>query len=191
MPVLLGAAHVANTTACELLAWAGLALVVARIGRTGDCRWGWPEAWSLASAAGAVAIDGWLQALPGRLRLATALTTAAALPVVLPVLPPADIAWTYKTNQTLGETIGRAGRGALPPAELGRPGPPVPAYVTWAAEEVSHGVLYALFAGGGSGAYAESAAPDPGSCPREYGGSSAGSGFFCVRAGARKVPGKG
>ena len=39
MPVLLGAAHVANTTACELLAWAGLALVVARIGRTGDCRW--------------------------------------------------------------------------------------------------------------------------------------------------------
>ena len=39
MPVLLGAAHVANTTAYELLAWAGLALVVARIGRTGDCRW--------------------------------------------------------------------------------------------------------------------------------------------------------
>ena len=29
----------ANTTAYELLAWAGLALVVARIGRTGDCRW--------------------------------------------------------------------------------------------------------------------------------------------------------
>ena len=39
MPVLLGAAHVANTTADELLAWAGLALVVARVGRTGDCRW--------------------------------------------------------------------------------------------------------------------------------------------------------
>jgi len=36
----------------------------------------------------------------------SALTTAAALPIVLPVLPPADIAWTYKTNQTLGETIG-------------------------------------------------------------------------------------
>src|SRR5580658_9590223 len=34
MPVLLGAAHFANTTAYELLAWAGLALVVARIGRT-------------------------------------------------------------------------------------------------------------------------------------------------------------
>ena len=36
------AAHVANTTACELLAWAALALVVARIGRTGDCRWWLP-----------------------------------------------------------------------------------------------------------------------------------------------------
>jgi Dolichyl-phosphate-mannose-protein mannosyltransferase len=39
MPMLLGAARVANTTPYELLAWAGLALVVVRIGRTGDCRW--------------------------------------------------------------------------------------------------------------------------------------------------------
>jgi len=39
MPALLGGAHVANTSAYELAAWAGLALVVARIGRTGDCRW--------------------------------------------------------------------------------------------------------------------------------------------------------
>src|SRR5580704_7693211 len=39
MPVLLGAAHIANTTSYELLAWAGLALIVARIGRTGDSRW--------------------------------------------------------------------------------------------------------------------------------------------------------
>ena len=251
MPALLGSAHVANTTAYELLAWAGLALIVARIGRTGDCRW-WlagglvvglgladdhsagffavalfigallsggrrmvlnrwfaagaaiavafevPDLWWQAQhqwatiamthvlnqengglpnigtwvigqlglvtlalvwvwvaglrflwrserpmwralawaygllfvlfalttgaktyylaaayvyllAAGAVAIDGWLQARPGRLRnlmLATALTTAAALPLVLPVLPPADIGWTYKTSQVLGETTG-------------------------------------------------------------------------------------
>jgi Dolichyl-phosphate-mannose-protein mannosyltransferase len=251
MPVLLGAAHVANTSAYELLAWAALALVVARIGRTGDYRW-WlagglftglgvaddhsasffavalvigallsggrrmifnrwftagavvavafeiPDLWWQAQhqwatiamthalhaenggliniatfvigqlglvtlalawvwvaglrflwrsgrplwramtwaygllfvlfafttgaktyylaaayvyllAAGAVAIDGWLQARPGRLRnllLATALTTAVSLPVVLPVLPAADIEWTYKTNQTLGETVG-------------------------------------------------------------------------------------
>jgi 4-amino-4-deoxy-L-arabinose transferase-like glycosyltransferase len=60
-------------------------------------------------AAGAVAIDGWLAARPGRLRnllLATALTTAAAVPLVLPVLPPADIGGTYKVNQQLAESIG-------------------------------------------------------------------------------------
>jgi 4-amino-4-deoxy-L-arabinose transferase-like glycosyltransferase len=251
MPVLLGAAHIANTTAYELLAWAALALIVARIGRTGDCRW-WlagglvaglgvaddhsasffaialvigallsggrrmvlnrwflagaviavafevPDLWWQAQhhwatiamthalnqenggaasivtwifgqlgmvtlalawvwvagllflwrsgrplwramawaygllfvvfalttgaktyylgaayvyllAAGAVAIDGWLAARRGRLRnllLAAGLTTAVTLPVVLPVLPPADIGWTYKTNQTPGESIG-------------------------------------------------------------------------------------
>ncbi|MEU9362278.1 glycosyltransferase family 39 protein [Streptomyces sp. NPDC048301] len=39
MPVLLGAAHIANTTSYEILAWAAIALVVVRIGRTGDTRW--------------------------------------------------------------------------------------------------------------------------------------------------------
>ena len=251
MPVLLGAAHIANTTSYELLAWAGLALIVARIGRTGDRRWwlagglvtglgvaddhsaaffaiaivigallsggrrmlwnrwflagaaiavafevpdlwwqaqhGWATiamthalnqenggavnivtwvfgqlgvvtlalawvwvaglrflwrsgqplwkalAWAYGLlfvlfalttgaktyylgaayvyllAAGAVAIDGWLAARPGRLRnlmLLTALTTAVSLLVVLPVLPAGDIAWTYQTNPTLGETVG-------------------------------------------------------------------------------------
>jgi len=60
-------------------------------------------------AAGAVAIDRWLQARPGRLRnllLASALTTAVAVPLVLPLLPVADIGWTYKINATLGETVG-------------------------------------------------------------------------------------
>jgi hypothetical protein len=47
MPVLLASAHIANTTSYDILAWAGLALIVARIGRTGDTRW-----WL---AAGAVA----------------------------------------------------------------------------------------------------------------------------------------
>ncbi len=59
-------------------------------------------------AAGAVAIDGWLAARPGRLRnllLATALTTAVVLPIVLPVLPPADIG-TSKVNPELAESIG-------------------------------------------------------------------------------------
>jgi Dolichyl-phosphate-mannose-protein mannosyltransferase len=56
-------------------------------------------------AAGAVAIDGWLAARPGRLRnllLATALTTAVALPLFLPVLPPADVGG----NQALAESTG-------------------------------------------------------------------------------------
>jgi hypothetical protein len=39
MPMLLGSDRLANTTPYELLAWAGLALIVVRIGRTGDCRW--------------------------------------------------------------------------------------------------------------------------------------------------------
>lgn len=39
MPTLLGGGHIANTTSYMVLACAGLALVVARIGRTGDTRW--------------------------------------------------------------------------------------------------------------------------------------------------------
>ncbi|HTX26485.1 MAG TPA: glycosyltransferase family 39 protein [Streptosporangiaceae bacterium] len=61
-------------------------------------------------AAGAVAIDGWLHARPGRLRnlmLATAVLTAVTLPLELPVLPPAGLARTfYKSNPTPLETIG-------------------------------------------------------------------------------------
>ncbi len=33
MPVLPGGAHIANTTSCEVLAWAAITLVVVRIGR--------------------------------------------------------------------------------------------------------------------------------------------------------------
>ncbi len=60
-------------------------------------------------AAGMVAIDAWLAARPGRVRtllLASAVTTAAALPLVLPVLPAADIGWTYTVNQENAESIG-------------------------------------------------------------------------------------
>jgi 4-amino-4-deoxy-L-arabinose transferase-like glycosyltransferase len=39
MPVLLGADHLAGPTAIDLLAWAALALVAVRVGRTGDPRW--------------------------------------------------------------------------------------------------------------------------------------------------------
>jgi 4-amino-4-deoxy-L-arabinose transferase-like glycosyltransferase len=60
-------------------------------------------------AAGAVAIEGWLAARRGRMRdliVATAISSAVALPLVLPVLPAADIGWTYKVNQELAESIG-------------------------------------------------------------------------------------
>ena len=60
-------------------------------------------------AAGAVAIDGWLADRRGRMRdlmVATAISTAVALPLVLPVLPAADIGWTYQVNQELAESIG-------------------------------------------------------------------------------------
>ena len=49
MPALWGSAHVANTTAYAVLALAALALVVARIGRTGDPVGGWPPVWPPAS----------------------------------------------------------------------------------------------------------------------------------------------
>jgi hypothetical protein len=39
IPILLGTDHLANTTPYAVLAWAGLALIVVKIGRTGDCRW--------------------------------------------------------------------------------------------------------------------------------------------------------
>ena len=41
MPVVLGGDHLFGPTAFDIVAWAALALVVAKIGRTGDVRW-WP-----------------------------------------------------------------------------------------------------------------------------------------------------
>ncbi|MDI5970980.1 glycosyltransferase family 39 protein [Streptomyces sp. SL13] len=251
MPVLLGSGHIANTTSYEVLAWAAIALVVARIGRTGDTRW-WlavgalvgvgsefnhlaaifgtvllatallgparrttadrrllagaaiavllvlPDLWWQARhgwamvamtqalngehggainiitwivgqlgmsclamtvlwvaglrflwrsgrplwrclvtsyavlfvlfavttgaqvyylgglyvcllAAGAVGLDGWLHSRPGRLRgllTATAVSAAVSAVVVLPVLPPSEVAWTYGTSAISGETLG-------------------------------------------------------------------------------------
>jgi len=79
-------------------------------------------------AAGAVAIDGWLAARPGRPRnllLATGLTAALTLPIVLPVLPAADIGPTGTANMVAAESIGwpqlvrttRTVWASLPPAQ--------------------------------------------------------------------------
>jgi 4-amino-4-deoxy-L-arabinose transferase-like glycosyltransferase len=43
MPVVLGGDHLFGPTAFDMLAWAALALVAVRIGRTGEVRW-WPAA---------------------------------------------------------------------------------------------------------------------------------------------------
>lgn len=60
-------------------------------------------------AAGSVRAEGWLAANPGRLRRLmtwTAVTTAVALPLVLPVLPAKYIGWTYKINEEPAEAVG-------------------------------------------------------------------------------------
>lgn len=59
-------------------------------------------------ATGAVALDGWLASARHRrtLGVALALSVACALPIVLPVLPARDVAWTYALNQEPGESIG-------------------------------------------------------------------------------------
>ncbi len=60
-------------------------------------------------AAGAVSIERWLGAGQGhfrRLMTATAITTALALPIVLPVLPARYIGWTYKINEEPAEAVG-------------------------------------------------------------------------------------
>jgi 4-amino-4-deoxy-L-arabinose transferase-like glycosyltransferase len=62
-------------------------------------------------AAGLVAIDRWLTARTGPRRIralliATAATTAAVLPVALPVLPASDIGWVNGINQTPAESLG-------------------------------------------------------------------------------------
>ena len=91
------------------LAWAyGLLFVLFAV-TTGAQIYYLAGAYPYLLAAGFVAIDGWLAARHGRVRnlmLATALTTAAALPIVLPVLPAADAGWTYKVVQENGESVG-------------------------------------------------------------------------------------
>ena len=93
----------------QALAWAYGLLFVFFALTTGAKIYYLAGAYVYLLAAGAVAIDGWLAAQPGRLRnllMATGITTAVALPIVLPVLPAADIGWTYTVNQDPAESIG-------------------------------------------------------------------------------------
>jgi len=93
----------------KAMAWAyGLLFVLFAV-TTGAQVYYLAAAYVYLLAAGAMAIETWLEARPGRFRnllAASALTTAVAVLIVLPVLPAGDIAWTYKINPTLGETVG-------------------------------------------------------------------------------------
>lgn len=99
MPVLLGSAHVANTTSYEVLAWAAIAFVVVRIGRTGDTRW-WLAAGALvgvgaefnhlAGIFGAV-LTGAVLLGPARRTAVDRRLLAGAVIAVLFVLP--DLWW--------------------------------------------------------------------------------------------------
>ncbi|MGW1469212.1 glycosyltransferase family 39 protein [Streptomyces sp. NPDC002308] len=99
MPVLLGGAHLANTTAYEVLAWAAIALVVVRIDRTGDTRW-WLAAGvlvgigaefnHLAAVFGIVLLAAVLLG-PARRTVADRWLLAGAAAAVLLVLP--DLWW--------------------------------------------------------------------------------------------------
>ena len=76
------------------LAWAYAILFVFFVLTTGGKIYYLAGAYIYLLGAGAVAIDGWLAARAGRLRrllLATAVTTALAVPVVLPVLPAGEV----------------------------------------------------------------------------------------------------
>lgn len=60
-------------------------------------------------AAGAVGLDGWLYSRPDRLRsltIGTAVSAALSAVIVLPVLPPSDVGWTYGISSNSGESLG-------------------------------------------------------------------------------------
>ncbi len=91
------------------LAWAYVILFVFFALTTGGKIYYLAGAYVYLLGAGAVAVDGWLTARKGRLRTlltATALVTAAAAPLILPVLPAGDIGWTQKVNPVLAESVG-------------------------------------------------------------------------------------
>jgi 4-amino-4-deoxy-L-arabinose transferase-like glycosyltransferase len=91
------------------LAWAYVLLFVLFMLTTGGKIYYLAGAYVYLLAAGAVVIDERLAARsqsPGRLLVATAVSCAAALPLVLPVLPAADIGWTAKVNSVAAESVG-------------------------------------------------------------------------------------
>jgi hypothetical protein len=91
------------------LAWAYGLLFVLFMLTTGGKIYYLAGAYVYLLAAGAVVIDERLTARSGSLRrllTVTAISCAAALPLVLPVLPAGDIGWTAKVNSVAAESVG-------------------------------------------------------------------------------------
>ena len=91
------------------LAWAYGLLFVFFALTTGGKVYYLAAAYIYLLAAGAVQVEGWLDARTVRYRrllLCTALSTLLVVPLVLPVLPADDIGWTYGADPELGETVG-------------------------------------------------------------------------------------
>jgi 4-amino-4-deoxy-L-arabinose transferase-like glycosyltransferase len=91
------------------LVWAYAILFVFFAVTTGGKIYYLAGAYIFLLAGGAVAIDARLAARARGLRrllLATAVSVAVAVPLVLPVLPPGDLGWTEKVNPVLAESVG-------------------------------------------------------------------------------------
>ncbi|HEY3953791.1 MAG TPA: glycosyltransferase family 39 protein [Streptosporangiaceae bacterium] len=173
MPALLGSGHVANTTSYDILAWAGLGLVVARIGRTGETRW-----WLAAGVvAGLGAEDNHLAGIFAAALLAGALLSgarrmvanrwfAAGAVIAVALLVPdlwwqaqhgwATIAMTHALNQENG---GAAHIATWVFGQLGMAAPPMvwvwavglrflwrSGRPLWRALAWAYGILFVLFA---------------------------------------------
>jgi Dolichyl-phosphate-mannose-protein mannosyltransferase len=112
----------------KALAWAYGILFVLFAVTTGAKTYYLAGAYVYLLAVGAVRFDTSLRLHPGRFRAllaGLAVSTAVVLPIVLPLLPADQIAWTYKSNPALGESIGwpqfvrqvRTAWLAIPPAQ--------------------------------------------------------------------------
>ena len=109
------------------LAWAYGVLFVVYGLTTGGQIYYLAGAYVYLLAVGAIRLDAWLsrrRARAGLMLAGAVVSTASAAVIVLPVLPAADIGWTYGVNQAPGESIGwpqfvdqvRSAWLAIPPA---------------------------------------------------------------------------
>ncbi|BBB02239.1 putative ABC transporter [Actinacidiphila reveromycinica] len=92
----------------KALIWSYAILFVLFAATTGARIYYLAGAYVFLLAAGAVALDGWLEVRRRRIVLtaASVVTTALMLVVGLPLLPVNDIGWTYGVNRNLGDTVG-------------------------------------------------------------------------------------